>query len=405
MKTAIGRTVGRIASLRGGLFAALVAAAMLLSSGREAAAQVCTAALDVDIHYCLIPADCPGVNTLDLKDGDKVTLTVEVTNDSQYQNPGPIDPPAGHLQGPTAVPPSNQAIFKVFYACSASTCFAGQELANWFTFNSVDILQPGFVSYADDGNGFSGTITVTNDLAYAAHVVNNGKFLVKIHLTANQPPGTGQVFARANGSPAAFLITDPLCLPGLTGTGQGSTAAVFGGPQDILEPCQHPNKQVIQINQFGPTKILEKSTNRVAFRISPYDPSANTFTFGYEDAGGTVFQWMLAVGDLVKQAPGSYLFLDKNARNKPGGGVERAHLIQDPKEPDKWCLSFIGFGDFNASLPTNEVMWMFVSTAGKTFVGPKSPPYMQTATWKTSPANFIPPQNAHSWYLPTSAWK
>lgn len=86
--------------VRGALVAATVAVGMTALPATEAAAQLaCTAAIDVDVHYCLdespgFPQTC---NPFDMMDGNTVSLTVEVTNDSQHK-PGRRPPtrlPAG----------------------------------------------------------------------------------------------------------------------------------------------------------------------------------------------------------------------------------------------------------------------------------------------------------------------
>lgn len=210
--------------VRGALVAASVAVGMTALPATQAAAQLaCTAALDVDVHYCLdespgFPQTC---NPFDIMDGNTVSLTVEVTNDAQHNaGPPPADPPSGRLQVGQK--------FTVFYSCNASTCAVGERLPGWFSFVAVDYIEPG-LSFSDDGNGYSGTLTVTAPVVYPEGDATPRKVL-RIRTTANMPPAIegSTVFARAEGTPAVFLVTDNHCLAGLTGTGEGSTAGLFG---------------------------------------------------------------------------------------------------------------------------------------------------------------------------------
>ena len=312
MKAEFRRSIGRRArGVRGGVVAALLMAGMMASPAPEAAAQVlqCSAALDVDLHYCLDDTDIgfPGqsCNPLDMMDGDTVTITVEVTNDSQHNQNPPPDPPAGQLQvGQT---------FKVFYACSASTCNAGQELPGWFTFVAVDFAEPG-VSFADDGNGFSGTITITAPVLYLEGDATPRKIL-RIRTTANMPPAieNSTVFARAEGSQAALLVTDNHCLAGLTGTGEGSTAGQFGG---IVKNCG--NRGRIVLKNAPALDFLSIALRPLAMVF--VDPSNQVVTLEMSDADGVCFSTTLPAGSITLK--GSYYrYTNNDAKNS--GGIKK----------------------------------------------------------------------------------
>ena len=267
--------------VRGTLAGALVVAGMIALPAPQAAAQLaCSAALDVDVHYCFdeSPAFPPTCDPLDMKDGDTVTLTVEVTNDSQHNaGPPPADPPEGRLQvGQT---------FTVFYACNASTCAAGQRLPGWFSFVGVDYIEPG-LSFSDDGNGYSGTITVTAPVVYAEGV-DLPRRVLRIRTTAHMPPATNGsiVYARAEGTPAALLVTDSHCLPGLTGTGEGSTAGKFG---TTIQQCGNTGR----ITFPKPTKegsVSAALRTSDTGQLTAADPPAQGVVLTVANANGVCF--------------------------------------------------------------------------------------------------------------------
>lgn len=411
----MNETSASFGSTRRGIAAAILVAASMVWSAQKADAQICTAALDVDVHYCLNGNGCggpppAGTDTLDLQVGDPVTITLEVTNDSQFQSDpaAPLnDPPGGRLQGTVPAPLGGQAVFEIHYACTTSLCAAGQVLTNVFTFNSATVLADagGNASFMDVPGTGTGLLTITNaGVPYASGDLN-GKFLVQINLTVANKPAVNTIFARGEGNPPAFLIDDPQanpgdtawCLAGLTGTGEGSTVAVFGGGGD-LEPCWHPNKQVILIDK---TAGLEDVDHRVAFRKSPYDPSVETLTFGYEHLGAPVFNFPTIPAGCFKlvAAPLLTYKFDPAPAQCQGLGIQGSETkLQLIAPPDKWCLDFNAVANFNTLLPTDKMMQMTVTTAGMSFAGPPN------ATWKTLPPNFVPPQLARQWYLPTSAW-
>lgn len=397
-----GRRRMRGIAVRPAALAALLAAATVLGAGGARAQNLCTAQGQVDVHYCnddtdLNPAYGPTCNPLTMADGDTVTLTIEFTNGAEFNGPGgDPDPPAAELQ-------VGQEI-QVHYACSGSACAPGQVLPNWFTFDSVVWTAPG-VSYSDDGNGSTGKITIVAPGVVFPRGDGAARKLVRLSLTAHQPPGTGTVFARAEGTATILLITDtvPLggyyCIAGLTGTGEGSVAGLFASITDELAACQHPNKQLITIDWR--TTLLEYSNSRVGFVEPGFDPATATIAFGYESSGGPVYVYPSITG-FQKKTKSCWRYL-VSAKNFTPPGIKSARLCEI--EPDKWCLDVKGYADFNASLPTDRVMWLTVDTGAAVYAGPKSPPYLQDGTWLTLPSGFVPPQNAHGWYLPQSAWE
>ncbi len=382
-----------------GLVAAVALGGGLLASATPADAQQnCTAALDIDVHYC--KGGPPGCDPLEFTDNMDVQISVEVTNDSEYAvPPAPGNPPSGILL--------NGATIKVYYACSVATCFAGEERPGVFDFVSVDSSLPE-VSFVDDGNGYSGTITMIADLAYAAGQPNPAKELVRLNVIAKQPPALPDeiVFARAGqpGPPAfddssnAMLVTDPLCLQGALGGGQGSTVGIFASaqPADEFGFCRHPNKQTIKIDREGSN---EYSNNRVAFVAPPdYDPSMCGFHFGYKNANGNVYTWTdLNAGDLIPTtAPppggtaGCYLHQDNAA--KALGGVQLARVCQ--MTDGRWCFNFKGWADFDANLTLADMPLTLsvpggAAGCGGTYEGPAAP------TWNIF---------SNKWILPRRVW-
>lgn len=377
----------------------VVLAAVFLVDVSTARGQACTAALDVDIHYCRDNSPVP-CDPLAFTDGMPVELTVEVTNNSEFQPANPaLDPPAGQLQ--------TGATFKVYYSCSASPCNAGEGLADWFQFDGIKTALPG-VSFVDDGNGYSGTITLTAPIPYAQGDAA-GKDLLVLNMTAKAPPAIpgNLVFARAgqptppgnDSSDVSFLVTDPGCFAGLTGGGQGSTAGQFAPvvPGDDIGFCRHPNKQIIKIDRSGANEF---SNNRVSFSADPlYDPSLCGFHFGYVNGGGTVYEWLdIGPGDLVPTSmpppggtAGCYIYKDPNA--KVAGGVQLARVCR-LKRGD-WCVNFKGWADFDANLTMDEMPLTVTldgvaAGCGASYVGPQ-PPMWMPPIWRTSPKRWVLP--------------
>lgn len=271
---------------RCGIVATLTMLAIAAFPAAEAAAQLaCTAALDVDVHYCLdeSPAFPQTCNPFDITDGNSVTLTVEVTNDSQHNSgPPPADPPAGRLQVGQK--------FTVFYACNASTCGAGERLPGWFDFVAVDYIEPG-LSFSDDGNGFSGTLTVTAPVIYAEGQAGARRVL-RIRTTAQMPPASegSIVFARAEGTPAAFLVTDSHCLAGLTGTGAGSTAAQFG---TVPPSCGNTGRIILPTpTKLGSVNVALRTDD--SGQLTTADPSAQGVALNVSNANGACFSQLVA---------------------------------------------------------------------------------------------------------------
>lgn len=281
-------------SLANGLLIAAALAAPIFSPTPDAGAQqlACSAALDVDVHYCLddgpgFPATC---DPIDIKDGDTVTLTVEVTNDSQHNSgPPPADPPAGRLQVGQD--------FTVFYACSASTCTAAERLPGWFSFVAVDFVEPG-LAFSDDGNGYSGTLTVTAPVLYVEGDAMPRRVL-RIRTLAHMPPAIQNsiVFARSEGTPAALLVTDSHCLPGLTGTGEGSTAGKFGGETSVCgnngrivlaSKTAKTDQGSISASLRGPLAVIDPPTQDVTLTVSNANGICFTQTVPAGSSGWTV---------------------------------------------------------------------------------------------------------------------
>lgn len=280
--------IGRRTSCVGWLFLASTLVVLMFLPTSDAGAQqlACSAALDVDVHYCLDegPGFPPTCNPIDIKDGDTVTLTVEVTNDSQHNaGPPPADPPAGRLQVGQQ--------FKVFYACSASTCTAAERLPGWFSFVAVDYVEPG-LSFSDDGNGYSGTLSVTAPVVYAEGD-GTPRHVLRIRTLAHMPPAVPNsiVFARSEGSPAMLLVTDSHCLPGLTGTGEGSTAGKFGGEKSV---CGN-NGRIILASKTAKT---DQGSITASLRgpLASIDPPTQDVTFTVSNANGICFTQTVPAG-------------------------------------------------------------------------------------------------------------
>jgi len=199
------------------------------------AQQICSAAVSAKPTFCKNPADCTGTNPVAIKNADPFTITLDVANTSTFSANPPSNPPAGKLV-------SGQTV-KIYYSCGNSSCSAGSERAGWFTYNSATITGPavGKASFSDDGNGYSGTLTITSDISFAQGDTSTSS-LVTIFLTANNPPNmpvptptplpsTSIFYSRAVTSASAFEITDGACLSGVTGGGQSSTCPFRGTPK------------------------------------------------------------------------------------------------------------------------------------------------------------------------------
>ena len=181
---------------------------------REAAAQICSAAIDSKPVLCKIPADCPGTDLTKIQPGDPVTITGQFTNTSTYASNPPPNPPAGKLQA--------GSIIKIWYSCTNSSCTSGTERANWLVYGSSALLGPaiGNATFTDDGNGYSGTLTILNDIL-APEGDKTPTDLVKIDLTAGtRPPVPNSAtifYSRIETGVSDFLITSGGCLSGITG--------------------------------------------------------------------------------------------------------------------------------------------------------------------------------------------
>lgn len=359
--------------------------------------QSCSAALDVDVHYCKNPAApppfTPGCDPGAFTDGMPVEISVEITNQSTFVVPFPPgDPPAGDIQPGTSM--------KVFYSCSAATCAAGTELMNRFAFIGIDSIIAG-ATFVDDGNGYSGTLSFNAPIAFPRNGTTAVEVL-RLNMTAQVPDGVPgeQVFARA-GQPGApsfddssnlFLITDvPACLPGLLGGGQGTTAGLFASaPGGGFDVCSLANKQIIKIDRVG---ALDYGKSRLSFELANYDPSTCDLTFGYDNSVGGAFQFETLVPGDLQNTGKCYTYVNKQAKKQPGGGVQRAMLCPIASQPNRWCLNFKGFGDFDAILQ-DPLMPITLSTCGNDFTGPSDPPQQQPI-WDPS---------AKKWILPISVW-
>lgn len=366
--------------------------------------QSCSAALDVDVHYCKNPTPPPpfepaACDPSAFTDGMPVDISVEITNQSTFVAPFPPgDPPAGEILAGTQM--------KIFYSCNAATCAAGTELPGRFGFNGIKFIIAGAV-FVDDGNGYSGTLTFGAPVPYTRGDTTALEVL-RLDMTARVDPPSAppaglpgeQIFARAGqpGAPAfddssnLFLITDlPECLPGLLGGGQGTTAGLFAqGNDGGFDVCRHANKQVIKIDRAG---TLDYGYARLSFELPGYDPSTCDLTFGYDNAVGGAFQFETLVAGSIVQTGKCYTYANNGAKNQAGGGVQRAQLCPLKSQPDRWCLNFKGFGEFDQILVDPE-MPITLSTCGNSFSGPSNPP-QQDPIWNPGTSK---------WILPVAVW-
>lgn len=391
---------------------AVVTAAGALAFAPSAAAQVtaCTAAMDHDVHYCnddteLDPSFSPTCDPLGIRwgdagaDGDVVTLTVEARNNSEFQGGMgatlPVSPPAAELVEGTEI--------TVLYACREATCADGTELPGWLVFESIAYAHPD-VRFSDDGNGFSGTLTIDDDIPFAQGDPSSVK-LVRLNLRAGERLPAGPVnpdsilYARSgqpstgsmDGSANALSVMDPECpISDLLGGGQGTTAGrLMPAPLDAgLGVCAHANKQTIKVRKSGD---FEFASSRVSFHFPGYDPSSCDLTFGYDNlVGGSYAFPTLLPGDLEK-AGKCYIYQDKNADD--GGGIQRAQVCPLNSDPDRWCLTIKAYGDLDRILQDPE-MPMTIQTCGNSYAGPLAPPH-DDPLWTTS---------GSTWTLPKAVW-
>ncbi|MFM8413028.1 MAG: hypothetical protein ACKOCT_22465, partial [Alphaproteobacteria bacterium] len=170
------KTLSRLAVLSTAAVLAVVG-----SMSREASAQICSAAIDSKPVFCKVPADCTGTNLSAINPGDPVTITGQFTNTSTYATNPPPNPPAGTLKAGSTI--------TIWYACSNSACTAGSEKADWLVYGSSTLLGPavGNATFTDDGNGYSGTLTILNDIL-APEGDSTATDLVRIDLTAGTRP-------------------------------------------------------------------------------------------------------------------------------------------------------------------------------------------------------------------------
>ena len=376
-------------------FSLLVAGAFLALAAPVQAQMACTAALDNDVHYCnddqdvCGPGCAPTCDPLNIMPPDIVTVTVEITNESEFQGGMLMSPPEGVLLAGSQI--------KVYYACSSSTCFAGQELPLWLNFVSVEYSHPD-VTFVDDGNGYSGTLTIDNDITYNRSFTDAVK-LVRVQTTVGTFPPViegSQIFARSGqpGAPAfddssnVFLVTDTECLSGLLGGGQGSTAGMIFNPMgNDLSICSHANKQLIKIDNSGP---LDFTNMKFSFPFDNYDPEACDLTVGLDNSLGGLFNFQtLPMGALVPTGK-CWTYSNKSAKNQVGGGVQRAQICPlntPPNSPQRWCLTFKGWGDFDGIL-LDPSMPIAVNTCAENFEGP------DPALWIPGPTKWTLPKSA-----------
>lgn len=399
--------------LRPGVIAlSAIVSAAILANATDVHAQVtaCTAAMDHDIHYCnddtdIDPTFSPTCAPLGIQwaeggvPGDVVTVTVEIRNDGEFQGVAspqlPASPPGAELVAGTTI--------AVFYACSDPTCEGGQELPDWLVFESVAYAHPD-VTFADDGNGYSGTLTILNDIPFPQGDPAPQK-LVRINLKAGERLPDGPVHPNAilyarSGQPGvapfdasanALKVMDPDCpLAGPLGGGQGTTAGqLMPAPLDGgLGVCAHANKQTIKIDKSG---NLDFGSSRVSFHFPGYDPGSCDLTFGYDNLVGGPFAFpTLMPGDLQK-AGKCYIYQDKNASN--AGGIQRAQVCPLNSDPDRWCLTIKAHGDLAGILQDPE-MPITIDTCGNSYAGPQAPPH--------APPVWTP--GAGNWTLPKAVW-
>lgn len=375
MKTRLGISRPLLAARRA-LVAGLTAAALTaFPTGRAAAQLACTAALDVDVHYCLdeSPAFPQTCNPFDMQDGDTVTLTVEVTNDSQHNaGPPPADPPAGRLQVGQK--------FTVFYACNASTCNAGERLPGWFGFVGVDYIEPG-LTFTDDGNGFSGTLSVTAPVVYPEGVATPRKVL-RIRTTANMPPATqgSIVFARAEGTQAALLVTDNHCLPGLTGTGEGSTAGQFGS---VTPSCGNTGRITLSTQtKLGTVNVALRTDD--TGQLAATDPPAQGIVLGVTNANGACFAQSVAPNAPGWTSDGSYRNPDAAVRQCKQPGIKSITLRKRASHGGQVQVRVEACGD--TSLCNLADMTTTVTIPADAMHPTVS--FSHAGTWRTTPAGW-----------------
>lgn len=390
-------------------FAAAFTGMLGAASVADAQVTACTAAMDHDVHYCnddrdLDPSFGPTCDPLGIRwadagaMGDIVTLTVEVRNDGEFQGGSTVLPPS---------PPEAELVagteISVFYACREATCDPGQELPGWLEFESVAYAHPD-VSFADDGNGFSGTLTIEDDIPFARSDTSSVK-LARIQLRAGERLPSGPVnpdavlFARSgqpgvgpmDGSANAISVMDAECpISNLLGGGQGTTGGrLVPAPLDAgLGVCAHANKQTIKIRNSGP---MEFAQSRVSFHFPGYDPSACDLTFGYDNLVGGSYVFPTLQPGALERAGKCYIYQDKSADD--AGGIQRAQVCPLNSDPDRWCLTVKAYGDLDTILQDVE-MPMTIQTCGNSYAGPLAPPH-DTPLWNVS---------GSTWTLPKAVW-
>ena len=384
----------------------LTAVGLVISGAETANAQPfnCSAALSVAPEYCADDTDvgwgAPTCNPLDIQwadaatatPGDTVTITVSVTNDSRYNNAGvPADPPAADLIA------GEQII--VNYSCSGGSCMFPNN--GWLTGCTASSTHPN-VSFADNGDGETGTITIDSNIVMAAGSTAALK-LARISCTAaasdvSVPGGPitagDPTFTRAaSATSGTIVVDDPQCaitpLPASgTGTAAGSFTPPPTPPASDLDFCSHPNKQTIKLKGSG----NDIGRGRVGFVLPAYDPATCDLTVGYDNSVGGPFSFPTIAAGSLQRSGRCYRYSDKAA--KTGGGLAQARLCPSTRLPDLWCLNYKGYGDI-APILLDPEMTLSVSTCGSTFVGPTNPP-QQDPIWNTS---------TRKWVLPRSVWR
>lgn len=201
----------------------------------EAQPVSCSAALNTTPVFC-DGGDPPACDPLAFTNQMPVKLSVSVENDSLFGSGSGTNPPAANLRAGRTI--------KVLYSCSTASCLPAERLSGFFSY--LGHTSGSGSSFSDDGNGVSGTITITDDSIGWLQGDQSLRQLVSIDLVANQPPGAGMLFARAgftaeDQSDSILLITDPGCIDAgvITGGGQGSTSGSFA-PAPTPTPTATP---------------------------------------------------------------------------------------------------------------------------------------------------------------------
>ena len=354
-----------------GLLTVAVAAVALLSAPRaEAQPFACSAAADVTPIFCSSGACNPAA----LTDGDAVDLKVTIENDSQYNGGVLADPPKAD---------SVNFTMRLYYACTDNSCTTVNS--GDFTFVSASCVAG--CSFTDSGGLGYGTIDCSAGALNFAAGSTTAEDTCTANLTANVPPGAGVITALA-GDPAndtsnqLIQLDEPTnCISNVTGGGQGSTAAQFVTPDEPLDSCDHPNKQIIKL---GSAQDLGKG--RVSFP-EDCDPASASFDIGYDNLTGGVFSFGSIPAGGIQKSGRCWVYKDKSA--KSAGGISSLRICPVASKPGRLCVNYKGYGDIDPILISDD-MQIQVLACSKTYAGPPRP-----AVWNVG---------SRKWVLPRSVW-